>query len=101
MAWRIVKCPNGRYARFTEVVDNFTHYNLSREEAVELCIEKGCTPLGAEEKVKRADDKPSRYAEELQTIKVVYGRGERRKWEALLNGTAPEGGSEDAAPSEG
>jgi len=46
MAWRIVKQPNGRYARWSDIVDTLTHMNFEREQAVE---EWG------EEKVKSAD----------------------------------------------
>ena len=37
MAWRIVRQPNGLLARFSDVVDNFTHLNMTELEAVELC----------------------------------------------------------------
>ena len=38
MAWRIVKQPNGLLARFDEVSDSFTDYDMSAEEAIDLCI---------------------------------------------------------------
>ena len=38
MAWRFVKQPNNLLARFSQVVDDFTHYDLTKEEAEELCI---------------------------------------------------------------
>lgn len=28
MAWRIVRQPNGKLARFSDIVDNFTHTNI-------------------------------------------------------------------------
>jgi hypothetical protein len=40
MAWRIVKQPNGLYARFSDIVDNFTHYNMDRNEAIETYMPK-------------------------------------------------------------
>ena len=32
MAWRIVKCPNSKYALFADPVDDFTMYDMTREE---------------------------------------------------------------------
>ena len=40
MAWRIVKQPNGLLARFSDIVDNFTHCNMDELEAYELCKEE-------------------------------------------------------------
>jgi hypothetical protein len=37
MAWRIVKQPDGLYSRFSEVVDDFTHRDMTKLEAYELC----------------------------------------------------------------
>lgn len=54
MGWRMVKQPNGTYARWTDIVDGFTHLNLSRREALEVCREH-LGSLEAEQKVKRAD----------------------------------------------
>lgn len=57
MGWRMVKQPNGTYARWTDIVDGFTHVNLSRREALEVCRESLARfgSLEAEQKVKRAD----------------------------------------------
>ena len=38
MAWRIVKQPNGLYARFSDVVDSFTHMNMKEAQAFEVCL---------------------------------------------------------------
>jgi hypothetical protein len=35
MAWRIVKQPNGLLARFSDVVDNFTAVDMTKQEAIE------------------------------------------------------------------
>lgn len=37
MAWRIVRQPNGKLARFADPVDDFTHMNMDILEAYELC----------------------------------------------------------------
>jgi hypothetical protein len=55
MPWFIVKQPNGTYARFSSVVDDFTHMNMIREEAVDLCREH-LGRLETAEKMQRADD---------------------------------------------
>jgi len=39
MAWMIVKQPNGLLARFSSVLDNFTHLDMSEAEALETCLE--------------------------------------------------------------
>ncbi len=72
MAWRIVKQPNGKFARFSDVVDDFTEYDMSRKEAFTLCAE--CMTLGeAKGKVQRAIDNPDRFDGELKTIQAVHG----------------------------
>lgn len=74
MAWRIVVQPDGKYARFSEVVDDFTHIDMTREEAVRLCRWE----IGHEEgskKVARADADPGRYAEAARIIAAVHGHG--------------------------
>ncbi len=36
----IVKQPNGKYARFSAVVDMVTDYDMTEEEYINLCVEK-------------------------------------------------------------
>lgn len=56
MGWRIVKQPNGRYARWSDVVDNFTDINMSRSEALEVCRQQpGMGTREAEAQVGKAD----------------------------------------------
>jgi hypothetical protein len=45
MGWRIVRQPNGLLARFSDVVDNFTCYDMTVEEALLECQNR----LGVEE----------------------------------------------------
>lgn len=75
MAWRIVIQPNGLYARFSDVVEDFTCYDLTREEAIEVCKEcPGVGALEAEEKVKRGEEAGrARYEDEIETIKLIHG----------------------------
>lgn len=37
MGWRIVRQPDGKLARWSDVVDNFTHYGLTESQALALC----------------------------------------------------------------
>lgn len=70
MAWRIVKQPNGLYARYSEVVDDFTHTDMSRDEAMEVCREH----MGrddAEAKLQRADDEPLRWQEAIDSMRAL------------------------------
>lgn len=94
MAWRIVRQPNGLLARFSDVCDNFTHYDMDEEEAVQVCIDVGdMGPMGAKEKVAAgvedhepwthgpSDDpeKLSRWKDCLHTIKNIHGEDEFKK----------------------
>ena len=36
----IAKQPNGLYCRYSEVVDNITHHNMTEEEYIELCADR-------------------------------------------------------------
>lgn len=85
MAWRIVKQPNGKYARFSEVVDDFTHYDMTREQALELCQEY----LGradSETKVANADNASDRFTEALDIIQTIHGEPTMLERRAELEG---------------
>ena len=85
MAWRIVKQPNGKLARFSDIVDDFTAMNMTESEIYSLCR----THLGikdAERKVQAGleDWKPwtiaikgnglERWEDCLGTIEIVHGK---------------------------
>lgn len=85
MAWRIVKQPNGLLARFSDIVDDFTHINMTEAEALEVCREY----LGIVEAQKKVlagvqDWKPwtnsifgdglSRWNDSIARIKNVHGK---------------------------
>ena len=36
----ISKQPNGKYCRFSTIVDTVTHYNMTKEEYIEMCVER-------------------------------------------------------------
>jgi hypothetical protein len=44
----IAKQPNGKYCRFSTVVDSVTYYNMSEEDYIEMCAERvsRCTENG-------------------------------------------------------
>lgn len=86
MAWRIVKQPNKNLARFSDIVDDFTHMNMTKDEAIELCS----TYMGSRNatiKVQAGIDdiKPwtidekgmglARWMDCIQTIEMVHGVG--------------------------
>ncbi len=88
MAWRFVRQPNGKLARFSDVVDNFTHYNLTKQEAI-LVAQEGrfpCTEAEALIKVQAGihDIKPwtttvrgfglERWNDCLKTIEMSHGK---------------------------
>ena len=86
-----MKQPNGRYARWSSVVDDFTHFNYTRNEALEECRHE----LGAMEataKMERADrdearkrtkvDGLNRWREALETMRALGKTKEADKAEA-------------------
>ena len=40
MGQQRIKQPNGKYCLFSSIVDNFTHYDMSEKEIVELWANK-------------------------------------------------------------
>lgn len=81
MPARAVKQPNGLYARFSTIVDDFTHYNHTREELWEVFRDEGGVE-SANGKMQRADDSLGRFEEEMHTIEAVHGAevaNQRRK----------------------
>jgi hypothetical protein len=83
----IVMQPDGRFARFSTVVDNFTHADMTRDQALELCVGQ-LGRFAAEEKVSNAErdvppcsghrpnwsDKTTRWRESLRTVALIHGR---------------------------
>jgi hypothetical protein len=80
MAYRYVLQPNGLLGRFSDVVDNFTHVNLTPDEALQLEIEAGMAQLrrDASAKVERG------LKDELPHTHGLYGDGTAR-WNAALS----------------
>lgn len=78
MAWRFVQQPNGLFARFSEIVDNFVAANLTKEQAIRSCIiENNMSQWDAEAKVERAIQAGiERWHEAINTIVAVHSRKE-------------------------
>lgn len=75
MAWRIVIQPNGKYARFSDVVDNFTDYDMTRDEAFELCRDAAGIDT-ANYKLTQAEKHAGRFDREIGTIREIHGDAE-------------------------
>ena len=72
MPARAVKQPNGLYARFSTIVDDFTDFNCSRDELWTIFRDE-CGVECANGKMQRADENHGRFEEEIQTILFVHG----------------------------
>jgi hypothetical protein len=102
MGWRIVKQPNGLLARWSSVVDDFTHVNMAEAEAVAVCrMYPGMGRAEAAEKVRRGvEDEPvsgflevggrgdglDRWRDCLETIRAIHGPRLAEEREAALSG---------------
>jgi hypothetical protein len=74
MGWRIVQQPNGLFARFSEIVDDFTYYNLSEQDVIDLCkTEYRLSDDESKGKLQRAIDNPGRWNEALGIIETIHG----------------------------
>lgn len=87
MAWRFVVQPNGLLARFSDVVDDFTDYDMTHMDAVRLCIrEHGMSSVDAYEKVGRGITAGmSRWPNEIKTIRAVHGDAVAQKRIEMLS----------------
>lgn len=88
MAWRIVKQPNGLYAQWSDIVDNFTVWNATAEEITEEILSEAMDAAKklAAEKLKGAefdrtrDGKKGRWNEALEAIVMQHGKPELDKF---------------------
>lgn len=74
MAWRFVEQPNGKLARFSEVVDDFTDYDLTETEAYSVARDHGCDPVVSDIKIDSARKNPNRFFECIAVIRRVHGK---------------------------
>lgn len=74
MAWRFIQQPNGKFARFSDVVDDFTHYDMTEADAVYLCRhDHEMSQAEAEIKVANALSEPSRFEDAIESIRFHHG----------------------------
>jgi predicted DNA-binding transcriptional regulator YafY len=69
-AWKLVKQPNGLFARFALVLGDFTHWNMTTEEAAALCESIG---ERAELKLYSAIRSSGRFGRCIETIRGEHG----------------------------
>lgn len=66
--------PNGLLARFTDVVDNFTEYDMTPNEALQGCVERyGYTKDQAMNKILSAFKDHDRFQSCLDIIEIIHG----------------------------
>jgi hypothetical protein len=84
---RIVKQPDGRYAHFAASTADFTHMNMSRDEAVALCVRGVGTP-GLPSMVDRADSDEYReaWSVALAELELKHGAGRVKMRRSDANG---------------
>lgn len=98
MAWRFVKQPNGLIARFSEIVDEFTHYDMTEAEAVDVALDF-MGRQDAADKVSREvrdldprtnapGDGLSRFRDAIETIRFVHGEEQAKRREDELSANA-------------
>lgn len=58
----IAKQPNGLYCRYSSIVDNITHHNMTEQDYIELCVER------AKEEAKEILEKAQPFSEVLKSL---------------------------------
>jgi hypothetical protein len=91
MANRIVVQPNGLFARFSDIVDHFTHFNCSREELWLFYRDEAGVRV-ADSKFETAIEAGNdRFEDEIETIRFVHGPLEADRTRAFLSAPCEEG----------
>jgi len=98
MGWRIILQPNGLLARFSEVVDDFTHVDLDQEQAIKVCVRESMFAWAAWDMVERAlRDEHPRYVPPIQHS----GRGDKLdRWREAIEVIRARHGKERAKERE-
>lgn len=85
MGWKIVKQPDGLFCRFSSVVDNITHCNMTKDDALEVCteymgkheapakVQAGIDDLLPYNTIKKGDGS-ARWNDIIETIEGVHGK---------------------------
>jgi hypothetical protein len=96
MGWIIVKQPDGRFCRFSSVVDDLTHCNMSESDALEVCteymgkyeapakVQAGIDDLLPYNTIKKGDGS-ARWNDIIETIECVHGKEGLKKTLELIN----------------
>ena len=84
MGHQIIKQPNGKFAVFSSIVDDFIMYEATREDIIELELEDSKERITREvdrvlEELKSTNPRPyyqftRTWEDALQTIKEVHGK---------------------------
>lgn len=94
MPSQIVQQPDGRFARFSTIVDDFTHLNCTDQEMLEVLLQEGLNNGEAWNKIVRAklncahldhavaSEPLARWNACLETIREVHGE---KKVEEILH----------------
>ncbi len=72
MGWRLVRQPNGKLARFSDVVDDFTHFDMSDLSAYAFCRD-GAGVDAANSKLDAANANPTRFDECINIVADIHG----------------------------
>ena len=91
MSSRFLMQPNGKLACFSTIVDNFTHANLTEEEALAAAFEdmgRDAAEAKVARGVARGIDAEGGWNECLNTIRLFHGEGaeQRARAKGLLPG---------------
>ena len=72
MGWRIIKQPTGLFARWSDIVDDFSDYDMTEQEAYGTCVLLAGEAVAAA-KMLRAKGSPGRFEEAIADIAEVHG----------------------------
>lgn len=63
----VCKQPNGKYCRFSTVVDTLTHYDMTEDEYIEICVSKA-----VKDAIREAKDVLAHYLRPFDEIKKYF-----------------------------
>ncbi len=86
MGWMIVQQPTGQFARFSDIVDNFTAYDMTAGQAVDECQ---LNSIGVDEALSavvnaRRHKNGKRFEDAIETIRLIHGKEQADKRKAEL-----------------
>lgn len=87
MGFRVVQQPNMLYGVYSDVVDDFTFYNMTFREMV-TCLHNfyGMDEDKAVEKIKRGvDELATRYDTEIENVRIMQGEERAQKLRDAMN----------------